>query len=117
MSKKHKCCMCENSMHWSLPERVTPVNIDYAKRCLRLAKNTIVCDRTHKTKGKNHEQYCKYYRNQDADYLKFCVKRSEEEIQNLEKLIAEYEKGNTAIIPAQVITLRNFISGRFNERV
>ena len=62
MSRKVKCKMCEKSMRWALPERVTENNYEYAKHCLRMVKNTLVCDRTMRTKYIEHEQYCKYFR-------------------------------------------------------
>ena len=48
MAKKVKCKDCENACGWSIPERVTAANIDYAKYCLFLVSKTIVCERTMK---------------------------------------------------------------------
>ena len=92
MAKKRKCIECECSMHWALPRKVTEKNIDYAKYCLNWAKKTIVCDRTMKTKGVNHEQYCKHFVrkiHEDTWYQK--------EIEKLEQMINEYEQNNACI--------------------
>ena len=86
MAKKVKCSDCSESMNWSLPLSVNSGNIDYAKHCLMLAKRSIVCGYTMKSKSKDHEQYCKHFEKKtyDTNYQK--------EIERLEKLIEEYEK-------------------------
>lgn len=85
MAKKVKCIDCEECMNWAVPVRVSANNLDYAKWCLRLAKNTVVCDRTHKTKPKDHEQYCKHFRKKTHSF------DCSAEIEELEKMIAEFE--------------------------
>lgn len=86
MAKKVKCSDCSESMNWSLPISVNSGNIDYAKHCLMIAKRSIVCGYTMKSKSKDHEQYCKHFEKKtyDINYQK--------EIDRLEKLIEEYEK-------------------------
>ena len=86
MAKKVKCSDCSESMNWSLPLSVNSGNIDYAKHCLMLAKRSIVCGYTMKSKSKDHEQYCKHFEKKtyDINYQK--------EIDRLDKLIEEYEK-------------------------
>lgn len=88
MSKKRKCIDCKNHMNWALPVRVTEQNIDYARHCLRLAERTFVCGITMKTKRVEHEQYCKYFK-EDSD--RFDDDRMEE-IAKLRRMIEEYER-------------------------
>lgn len=85
MAKKVKCIECENASNWSLPRKVTENNIDYAKHCLALAKRTVSCDITAKTKARNHEQYCKHFKKTEYDN---SYTRA---IATLEKMILEYE--------------------------
>jgi hypothetical protein len=79
-------------MRWALPIKVTEKNIDYAKHCLDVAKRSIVCDRTMRTKPIGHEQYCKHFvkkEHEDTCYQK--------DIENLERMINEYESQNACI--------------------
>lgn len=91
MSEKVKCKECENSMYWALPRRIGDTNIDYAKQCLSRAKRTLVCGWTMKTKGVEHEQYCKHYRKKDDEYMKADEEDFQRQIGNLEKKIDDYE--------------------------
>lgn len=91
MGSKKKCKLCELSMRWSLPERVTDKNCEYAKRCLHMAKNTLVCGWTMKTKPIEHEQYCKHYHPKDNRDLELETKYYSKIIKNLEDMIKEYE--------------------------
>ena len=86
MARKVKCSDCDESMLWALPRSVNSNNIGYAKSCLNIAKNTIVCGRTMKTKGIKHEQYCKYFSKKVYD-IGYCG-----ELERLAKQIEEYEK-------------------------
>ena len=88
MSKKRKCIDCKNRVNWALPVRVTEQNIDYARHCLRLAERTFVCGITMKTKRVEHEQYCKYFK-EDSDR---CDDDRIEEIAKLRRMIEEYER-------------------------
>lgn len=91
MSKKRKCKLCENSMGWALPVKVTDKNIDYAKHCLSTAKTTIVCGYTMKTKGTEHEQYCMHYKQKSNELAERDKKYDEFRIQELEQMIQEFE--------------------------
>ena len=91
MSKKRKCKLCENSMGWALPEKVTSDNYEYAKYCLCVAKTTILCGHTMKTKGIEHEQYCKYFYPKSDSMIKLD-EFDERKIQEFEDMIKEYEK-------------------------
>ena len=62
MSKKVKCCECDSFMGWALPVRVNENNYEYAKRVLKLASTTGVCEYTMKTKVRTHEQYCRKFK-------------------------------------------------------
>ena len=86
MAKKVKCSDCCESMNWAIPLSVNSENIGYAKHCLMIAKRSIVCGYTMKSKGKDHEQYCKHFakKTHNINYQK--------EIDRLEKQIEEYEK-------------------------
>lgn len=86
MAKKVKCKDCENACGWSIPERISAANIDYAKYCLFLVSKTIVCERTMKTKGVEHEQYCKYFKKAEFDN---CM--TESQTNKLKKMIEDYE--------------------------
>ena len=88
MAKKHKCIECENALNWAIPERVSENNLFYAKRCLDLANRSVCCDRTMKTKSKDHEQYCKYFEPIKYDLRDFYA----EELENLSKMIEECER-------------------------
>ena len=89
MSKKVKCAECENKTFWSLPIKVSDNNYEYAKHCLVVAKRSLVCGHTMKTKYINNEQYCKNFKKSTSDfYDKENIKR----IKSLEESIAEYEK-------------------------
>lgn len=93
MSKKRKCRLCEQSMSWALPERVTDKNVEYAKHCLAVAKRSIVCGYTMKTKGIEHEQYCKYYIEKSEKEIKRDKQYDEKRIRELEQMIEEFERG------------------------
>ncbi len=91
MSKKVKCIECHNSMHWSIPREVSEDNYEYAKLCLRIAKTSIVCGETMKTKSIKHEQYCKKFSKKtemDLESDSYIQKEQEK----LEKMITEYEE-------------------------
>lgn len=90
MAKKVKCIDCINSMHWALPVMVRGENLEYAKYCSRIAKRSIVCGETMKTKQINHEQYCKKYR-EKTEWDKEYDKVYDKEISELEKKIEDYE--------------------------
>ena len=85
MAKNVKCIDCAECIGWALPVRVNADNLYYAKRCLWLVKNTVVCDRTHKTKQKDHEQYCKHYHEKIHRFDQSA------EIEELETKIKEFE--------------------------
>lgn len=85
MAKKVKCIDCMESMNWALPHKVNAKNLDYAKHCLRVAKNTIVCGYTMKTKKRDNEQYCKHFHK--TQYSNDNTKQLEE----LEVKIREFE--------------------------
>ena len=92
MSEKVKCCECNFFMGWTLPERVDKDNYEYAKRVLKLASTTGICEYTMKTKARSHEQYCRKFKKdkfleRHNDFLK-------NEILKLENAIKEYEKEN-----------------------
>ena len=90
MSKKIKCALCTYSMNWSLPEKVGQTNYEYSKHCLTVAKRSIVCGETMKSKPINHEQYCKKFKVQSSCDEQMAV-RYKEEIDKLEQMIKEYE--------------------------
>ena len=92
MAKKRKCIECMHKSCWALPIKVTEENIDYAKHCLWVAKNTFVCDMTMKTKRTNNEQYCKYFEKKEYEETWY-----QKEIENLERMINEYESQNACI--------------------
>ena len=98
MGSKRKCKLCEQSMRWSLPERVTDKNYEYAKYCLNMAKNTLVCGWTMKTKSIEHEQYCKHYHPKDDIILDFETQDEPNRIKKLENMINEYERSLTCIV-------------------
>lgn len=90
MSKKNKCIKCGCSMHWALPERVTNRNIEYAKQCLDIARKTVVCGETMRTKDVGHEQYCKKFKPKtDFDLRMDDIHQTE--IAHLEEIINTYE--------------------------
>lgn len=90
MGKKVKCMDCANSMRWALPDRVGEKNLEYEKYCACVAKRSIVCGETMKTKGINHEQYCKKYREKEESDRNYDNAYSEE-IVKLERRIEDYE--------------------------
>ena len=79
-------------MSWSLPFKVGERNIDYAKHCLEVAKHSIVCGYTMKTKAIEHEQYCKHYEPKEEKMVEFYEKYDKERIEELECMIIEYER-------------------------
>ena len=85
MAKKVKCIECMESINIALPYRITKENVDYAKQCLVIAKRSIVCGRTMKTKTREHEQYCKHFAKS------IFINDITEEIEQLEAKIKEYE--------------------------
>lgn len=92
MSKKVKCCECDSLMGWALPRVVDKDNYEYAKRVLKLASTTGVCEYTMKTKARSHEQYCRRFKKD-----KFLERHNDffkDEILKLENMIKEYEKEN-----------------------
>lgn len=88
MSKRVKCKECANSGCWALPVKVSVSNYDYAKRCLHMARTTLVCNETMKTKSMDHEQYCKKYLKQDASDIATYI----DELTKLEDKIRNYEE-------------------------
>ena len=92
MARKVKCKMCEESMWWALPERVTEKNYEYAKHCLWAAKNTICCGYTMRTKHIEHEQYCKHFRKKDERIIDYETNAEPKRIRKLEDMIKEYER-------------------------
>ena len=113
MSSKRKCRLCGESMGWALPDRVTSKNYEYAKRCLYMAKNTLVCGYTMKTKRIEHEQYCKHFVPKDEIELDYEENTLVDELNNLENMIKEYEKQNE-VIPkwAEQISINSSTAGR-----
>ena len=87
MAKKVKCIECMECMNWSLPHKVNADNLEYAKQCLVIAKRSIVCGYSMKTKRRDNEQYCKHF--QKTLYSNDFTK----EIEELETKINEYEVG------------------------
>ena len=85
-------------MRWALPERVTDKNYEYAKHCLNMAKHTLVCGWTMKTKSIEHEQYCKHYHPKDDIILDFETQDEPNRIKKLENMINEYERSLTCIV-------------------
>lgn len=94
MSKKVKCKMCAESMRWALPVCVTDQNYEYAKHCLRAAKNTLVCGYTTRVKNIEHVQYCRHFRKKNERKLDFEINEEPKMIQNLEDMIKEYERSS-----------------------
>lgn len=86
MAKKVKCIECDNCMNWALPANVNHENINHAKHCLDIAKRTVVCGQTMKTKRRDNEQYCKHFviAERSKDYSK--------QLEELKKKIERYEK-------------------------
>lgn len=91
MSKKLKCVECHNSIHWAVPNEVNEYNYEYAKYCIEIAKTSIVCDKTMKTKFVNHEQYCKKFLKKTEIDLKYDSYH-QKKLLELEKMIKEYEE-------------------------
>ena len=86
MAKKVKCKDCDWACGWSIPERITAANIDYAKHCLSVVSKTIVCERTMRTKPIEYAQYCKHFEKAEFDH---CM--SEIQTNKLKKMIDDYE--------------------------
>lgn len=86
MSKKVRCCDCENLMEWIVPGRVDDNNYEDCKEFLVMAKNIQQCSVYGKGKRPNKARHCKYF---EPQKLKSTMQA---DIKNLEKLIAEYEK-------------------------
>jgi len=89
MAKKVKCMNCAKSIRWALPE-VWEKNLEYVKHCVAVAKRSIVCGETMKTKRINHEQYCKKYREKEECDRNYDNAYSKE-ITELERKIESYE--------------------------
>lgn len=92
MSKKVKCCECDSFMGWALPVRVNKNNYEYAKRVLKLASTTGVCEYTMKTKARTHEQYCRKFKKDE--FLEQREAFFKDEILELKNAIKGYEKEN-----------------------
>ena len=90
MSKKVKCRKCEHSMSWAIPESVNDINIEYAERCLNMARRTLCCGWTMRTKPKDHEQYCKHYRRKSKSDIQRDENFDEVRLENLEQKIRDY---------------------------
>lgn len=87
MSKKIKCCDCENLMEWEIPFAVNDDNYEYCLSSLLIAKNLHQCGVYGRAVRPKQERYCRYF---EAKKEKFSS--MQKDIENLEKLIAEYEK-------------------------
>lgn len=89
MSKKIKCCDCENLMEWewAIPFAITDDNYEYCQSSLLIAKNFQPCGVFGRTVRPKQERYCRYF---EAKKEKFSS--MQKDIENLEKLLAEYEK-------------------------
>lgn len=97
MSKKVKCRECERSMSWAVPQSVGDVNISYAEHCLDMARRTLCCDWTMRTKPKGHEQYCKHYLKKAERDIERDEKFDATRLDELEQKISEYwdrKRGN-----------------------
>ena len=92
MSKKVKCCECDFLLGWALPRVVDKDNYEYAKRVLKLASTTGVCEYTMKTKARTHEQYCRKFKKDE--FLEQRDAFFKDEISELKNMIEEYEKEN-----------------------
>ena len=90
MASKVKCIECKKAMNWALPEKITGKNIEYAIHCLNVAKRTVSCEQTTKTKAKTHEQYCKHFEKKDC-WDKAFDELMEKKLERLERMINEYE--------------------------
>ena len=93
MAKKVKCAECKYRNEWSIPQAVTERNIVYAEQCLYLIKRTFVCEHSMKTKTREHEQYCKHFRKEEEKEKSFKDAISRQNIENLEKMIEEFNEG------------------------
>ena len=93
MAKKVKCAECKYRNEWSIPQAVTERNIVYAEQCLYLIKRTFVCEHSMKTRAREHEQYCKYFRKEEEKEKSFKDAISRQNIENLEKMIEEFNEG------------------------
>ena len=92
MSKKVKCCECDSLLGWALPKVVDKDNYEYAKRVLKLASTTGVCEYSMKTTARTHEQYCRKFKKDE--FSERHNKLFEDEILKLKNTIEEYEKEN-----------------------
>lgn len=87
MSKKIKCCDCENLMEWEIPFAVNDDNYEYCLSSLLIAKNFQPCGVYGRGVRPKQERYCKYFEEKKEKFSSM-----QKDIENLEKLIAEYEK-------------------------
>lgn len=87
MSKKIKCCDCENLMEWEIPFAVNDDNYEYCLSSLLIVKNLQQCGVYGRGMRPKQERYCKYF---EAKKEKSSL--MQKDIENLEKLLAEYEK-------------------------
>lgn len=92
MSKKVKCCECDSLLGWALPKVVDKDNYEYAKRVLKLASTTGVCEYSMKTKARTHEQYCRKFKKDEFSERHGTLFKNE--ILKLKNMIEEYEKEN-----------------------
>lgn len=61
MSKKIKCCDCENLMEWEIPFAVNDDNYEYCLSSLLIAKNFQPCGVYGRGVRPEQERYCKYF--------------------------------------------------------
>ena len=87
MSKKVRCCDCENLMEWALPVAVNDDNYGYCLESLVMAKNIQPCGVYGRGMRPKQERQCKYFEEKKE---KCSIMQTE--IEDLEKLIAEYEE-------------------------
>lgn len=92
-------------MGWALPVRVNKNNYEYAKRVLKLASTTGVCEYTMKTKARTHEQYCRKFKKDEL--LERHGALFKNEILELENAIKEYEKENFVEVDGEINEKRN----------
>ena len=74
-----------------MPEQVDSKNLEYAKHCLSVAKKTLLCGHTMKTKPIEHEQYCKRFVPKSEEMLRFDSRTALSEISRLEDMIKKCE--------------------------
>ena len=87
MGKKVRCCDCNNLMDWAVPVIVTDTNYEYCREFLVMAKNIQQCSVYGRGRRPNRERHCKYF---ERKKVKCSIMNGD--IENLEKLLAEYEK-------------------------